>query len=117
MNLVADESVDFTIVRLLRRIGFTVYSISESSPSISDEEVLQIAFQKNSILITEDKDFGELVIRFKKKNKGIVLIRLIGVGLEKKIEIIEQVFREHFEEMKNKFVVISKNYIRIRNTK
>lgn len=49
----------------------------EQSPSASDAEVLAIAFKRNALLITEDKDFGELVFRFQKPHKGILLIRIL----------------------------------------
>ena len=60
---VADENFDFSIVHTLRENGFSVFAIAESFPSISDPQVLQIAVDRNAILLTEDKDFGELVHR------------------------------------------------------
>lgn len=67
--LVADESVDFNIVRTLRTIGYEVYSIQESNSGISDVEVLAISTQRKALLITEDKDFGEIV--FKEKTSSL----------------------------------------------
>lgn len=58
-QIVADESVDYRIVKGLRVAGFSVLSIIENSVSISDEEVLRTAVSNNALLITEDKDFGE----------------------------------------------------------
>ncbi len=55
-QVITDESVDFRIVIQLRNIGVTVYSIAEEVPSITDNSVLSIAFEKNALLITEDKD-------------------------------------------------------------
>jgi len=52
--LVADESVDFNIVKTLRSLGYSIYSIQESNSGISDIEVLQIARKQKAILITED---------------------------------------------------------------
>jgi predicted nuclease of predicted toxin-antitoxin system len=60
MNLVADESVDSGIIRQLRKIGINVISISENSSGIKDNEVLKIADKNQCLLITEDKDLGEL---------------------------------------------------------
>ncbi len=65
--IVADESV--RIVLQLRKTGISVYSISESQYSIKDEKVLSIAVEQNALLITEDKDFGELVFRFQLNHK------------------------------------------------
>ncbi len=63
MNFVADESVDQPIVTQLRQAGHTVLAIVEMEPSISDETVLEIANQQGMVLLTGDKDFGELVFR------------------------------------------------------
>lgn len=43
MNFVADEGIDQPIVKILRQDGHTVWYVAEISPSISDEEVLQLA--------------------------------------------------------------------------
>jgi len=72
MTLVADESVDFGIVKLLRTENFSVLSISEKHSGITDFEVLEIAVKNDALLITEDKDFGELAFRLKYKHKGIL---------------------------------------------
>ena len=76
MKIVADESVDFGIIENIRHNKIEVYSIAETNPGIPDNEVLNIAVDKESLLITEDKDFGELTFRMGFKHKGIILIRL-----------------------------------------
>ena len=60
-SLIADESVDFNIINLLRKKGYTVRAIAESDSALSDENVLKISVTKKLLLLTEDKDFGELV--------------------------------------------------------
>ena len=65
MNILADESVDQQIVEQLRRAGHQVIYIAETEPGISDTEVLGLASRKSSLLLTADRDFGELVFRQK----------------------------------------------------
>jgi len=77
MELVADESVDFGIIQLLRNNNVIVFSIAESNARISDKEVMTIANSKLELLITEAKDFGELTHRLKLNHCGI-LINQIG---------------------------------------
>lgn len=62
-SFVADENFDFAVVRQLRENEFSVIAIAESFSSIPDTQVLQIAVDRKAILLTEDKDFGELVHR------------------------------------------------------
>lgn len=64
-KLVADESVAYEIVEKLKGSGFEVISILEFKPGINDEEVLDLALKEQAILLTEDKDFGELTYRLK----------------------------------------------------
>jgi predicted nuclease of predicted toxin-antitoxin system len=61
MNLVADEGIDCVIVERLRQDGHQVWYVAEMAPSISDEAVLAIANREAALLLTADKDFGEMV--------------------------------------------------------
>ena len=63
MKFLADEGVDKQIVDRLRQDGHSVWYVAEMEPGISDDEVLTIANQENAILLTADKDFGELIFR------------------------------------------------------
>jgi len=114
MKIVADESVDYGVILELRKHGYNVLAIEDSYKGSEDEMVLEISLKENSILMTEDKDFGELVFRLNKAHIGIVLIRLLGVDLESKNKIIIKSLQENFETMKNSFSVISENQTRIR---
>ncbi|MBX2895744.1 MAG: DUF5615 family PIN-like protein [Cyclobacteriaceae bacterium] len=109
--IVADESVDGRIVEELRNFNFDVYSIAEKQPSLSDAKVLKIAFERNALLLTEDKDFGELTFRLKLPNKGILLIRLDK--FEEK-PMVAQIVQKYHDELVNKFSVLSNNKLRIR---
>ncbi len=61
MNFVVDEGVDLQIVKALRKKRHDVLYIAELASGITDDLVLQYANQQDRILITRDKDFGELV--------------------------------------------------------
>ena len=114
MRLLADESVDRDIVVRLQADGFDVVSISIVSPSVDDDTVLDFANSEAAILLTADKDFGELVYRLGRVHTGIVLSRLSGLSVERKVEIVSQAFREHAAEFEGAFSVIAPGSIRIR---
>jgi predicted nuclease of predicted toxin-antitoxin system len=78
VKFVADESCDFGVVRALRASGHDVIAIAETSPRIADERILAIAREKTRILLTEDKDFGELVYARKHETAGVILFRFPG---------------------------------------
>ncbi|ANH83399.1 hypothetical protein A8C56_22595 [Niabella ginsenosidivorans] len=109
---VADERVDFRIVKALRLYGAEVFAICEEQPSINDQEVLHIAVSKNAVLITEDKDFGELVFRLRLPHKGVILGRMKDVNF--KIENVAAAIYQNFELLHNRFSVINERRLRIK---
>lgn len=76
MTFVADESVDRQIVDSLRGLGHEILSIAETAPGIADKQVLNRTRNTRSVLLTADKDFGELIFRQRRLHSGIVLLRL-----------------------------------------
>jgi predicted nuclease of predicted toxin-antitoxin system len=115
MNFLADEGVDRQIVECLRQSGHEVLYIAEIKPSISDEEVLSRANEKNALLITADKDFGEMVFHQNLLTVGgVVLLRLSGLSSERKAEIVSKVIQSRESELSSAFSVISPGRTRIR---
>ena len=60
MKFLADECCDRDLVGALRNAGYDVLYVLELKPGATDDEVLALAFDQRRILLTEDKDFGEL---------------------------------------------------------
>ncbi|MFT4092231.1 MAG: DUF5615 family PIN-like protein [Niabella sp.] len=116
MKFVADESVDAAIVHGLRDSGYEVFAIAEHSPGIEDEEVLKISNSAGCLLITQDKDFGELVYRLGKAHEGVILLRLAGLNTNKKAEITVTVIDQHKSELPFAFTVVYKDFIKIRHS-
>ena len=114
MNLLCDESVDGPIVDRLRGEGHTIWYVAEMKKGISDNEVLDLANKHSSILITLDKDFGELVFRRKLTSCGVLLIRLAGLPNAKKAEIVSFTITSYSEQILNAFTVVTEKSVRIR---
>lgn len=114
MKLVADESVDSGIIQKLRQQGINVISISEEFSGIKDSDVLRIAADEQCLLITEDKDFGELTYRLKLLHSGILLIRLNDVKRNERIQLVVEIVEEHFDKLYNHFSVLNKTGLRIK---
>jgi predicted nuclease of predicted toxin-antitoxin system len=68
--------VSAALVAHLRASGHDVSYIAELSPAESDAEIMAHAQQEERLLLTEDKDFGELVFRRGGMVPGLVLIRI-----------------------------------------
>ena len=114
MNLLADEGVDRPVVERLRQDGHDVLYVAESSPSVPDEEVLEQANTRNAVLLTADKDFGELVFRQGLVHSGVILLRLAGLANTTKAELVAEVCRVRPAELIGAFSVIAPGQVRIR---
>ena len=117
MKFLADENIDKPIVDKLREAGHEVTYIAETFPNTPDTEILTYANNESAILLTADKDFGELVFRQRRIAYGIVLIRLAGLSPSDKAKIVTAEIHSHGQELINNFTVISRKTIRIRKTK
>ena len=114
LSLLADENIDQRLVSSLRLAGIFVYSVAESSPGISDEEVMRLSENLSAMILTDDKDFGEIVFRKQRSCRGIVLLRLTGVDYSRKADHVIQVIDRYGSEMIGKFVVITAERVRMR---
>ena len=114
MKIVADENVDRQIVDRLRADGHEVLFVAELDPGIDDETVLLRSRQTNAILLTADKDFGELVFRQHLVHTGVLLIRLAGIEPDAKAALVATIFDRHGEELGTGFAVLSERSFRLR---
>ncbi len=76
MQLLANENFPLVSVQLLRQAGYEIASITEDSPGIEDPEVLARAVDEQRIILTFDRDYGELIYRFRlPPPKGVIYLR------------------------------------------
>ncbi len=76
MQLIADENFPLISIRLLRQAGYDITSVTEDSPGIEDTEVLARAVNEQRIILTFDRDDGELIYRFRlPAPKGVIYLR------------------------------------------
>lgn len=116
MMFLADEGVDRSIVNGLRLSGFDVFYTIDEIRALEDEVILQIAANEKRILITKDKDFGELVFRLNKGHAGVVLLRLEGFTTQERADMVCPLILKYKDQLLNSFTVIQRGVIRIRST-
>jgi predicted nuclease of predicted toxin-antitoxin system len=114
VNFLADECCDTGIVASLRADGHDVVYMRERQAGASDEEVLQNAFVEGRILLTEDKDFGELIYRLKKPACGIILIRIDVQERYEKWPRLEALIAKYGDRLPGHFVVLELSKYRFR---
>ncbi len=88
---------------------------AEDLQSRSDDDLLDIAREEQRILITDDKDFGELIFRKRLATSGIVLFRLRNPSIVARLERLAEVWSAIETRAPGRFIVISDRKVRIRN--
>lgn len=115
MIFFADEGLDAPFVELLRKEGHSVIYATEEMKGATDTEILAQAVAANAILITKDKDFGEMVIRHQMYSCGIVLIRVEKLNILANCLFVLQLLNRHARDLAYSFTVIQEDKIRIRS--
>ena len=114
LRFLADESCDFSIIRALRSVGYSVDAIAEISPSLPDEAVLKLAVAEGRLLITEDKDFGEWVFAHQHAMAGLLLIRYPASMRSSMVATVIDLVGVHSPELDGRFTVLEPGRARIR---
>jgi hypothetical protein len=112
VRFLADESCDFSIVRTLRSAGHDVLAVAELAPRSDDGEVIDIAVREGRILLTEDKDFGQLVYAHLQSSGGVILVRY-PAGLRKTLpKAVVDLINEAGDRLAGNFVVVTPGRVR-----
>ncbi len=114
MNILADENVDASIVLFLRQQSHDVLWMAQEAPGTPDAEILLCASRENRIILTFDRDFGELVFHYGRPAKGIILLRLQSDAPSTILSQFQSLWPRLIAAAPNNFVVATFNKIRIR---
>jgi uncharacterized protein with PIN domain len=113
VKLVTDESCAGPVIRALRDAGHDVLAIAESVPGASDESVIERAFGEGRVLITEDRDFGELVYSRRRSSVGVVFVKFPSrARLAKPAAVVEAVAKLD-ARLREAFTVIEPGRVRV----
>jgi predicted nuclease of predicted toxin-antitoxin system len=113
MRFLADESCDFAVVRALRAAGHDVVAIAEVTPRAEDDAVIDLAVREERLLLTEDKDFGQLVYARGRRPAGVLLLRFPTSAREALPKVVVNLVRRRGERLVGCFVVVQPGRIRI----
>jgi predicted nuclease of predicted toxin-antitoxin system len=114
MRFLLDESADLPLQAHLRAAGHDATAIAHEYPgALDDEAVLDIAVREDRILITNDRDFGELVFRRRLPHRGVILFRLGDEAIHVKIAWLDHVLVAYADRLLD-FIVINDRGVRVR---
>ncbi len=114
MKLLADENLHGGIVAWLRAQGHDVLYAAEGLPGESDDDVLALAQREGRVVITDDKDFGELVFHRRLSSSGVLLVRLDTPDLASRLKRLAEAWPTVEAHGNGQFIVISDRKIRVR---
>jgi predicted nuclease of predicted toxin-antitoxin system len=113
VQFVADESCAAPVIRALRIAGHDVIAVAEISKGISDERVIERAFNERRVLITEDADFGELVYARGQPSAGVIFVKFHRrVRQAKPVALVEAVTKLG-EQLRDAFTVVEPGRVRV----
>lgn len=114
MRWIGDECVDAALVRRLRDAGHDVVYVAEVASGATDAQVLRRAQGESRLLLTEDKDFGDLVFRSHMAVPGLVLLRLDPETRLRKWTRLESAIERFGQRLFGRYLVIEEARFRSR---
>ena len=114
LKFLVDVGVGKKVEDFLYKSGYDILSVRKINPRMSDSKIIGIAAKDNRIIITMDKDFGELVYNSVLIHKGILLLRTENCSGDKKAKILSEILIKYSGELEENFCVFSKDRLRIR---
>jgi predicted nuclease of predicted toxin-antitoxin system len=113
-RFLADENVSRLVIEQLRAAGFDAASVRETRPGAPDKDILDAADSDDRVLITEDRDFGELVVRQRLKVRGVILLELDRLPSAAEAERVAEVVRIHASKLPGNLLVVEPTRVRVR---
>jgi len=114
VKFLVDESTGQKIANHLRSKGYDVISAIEVLKGQSDHLIIIYAYKEKRIIITNDKDFGELIFRHKYHCEGVIFLRLQDVRYDNKRKVLMDLLKKLDENISGFFVVATERKIRKR---
>ena len=114
LRLVVDESTGRAVAEFLRGSGCDVVDVSETMPEADDADILSFAVQEERVVVTNDKDFGELVFRSGRIHAGVFLFRLEDESAANRLRMAAITLNRYGRQLAGSFTVVTEKTIRIR---
>lgn len=114
MRFLLDESTEYRLAGYLQACGHDVTAIAHDYPSaLSDKDVLALAHREERVLITNDRDFGDLAFHDRLPHCGVIFFRLPAATVETKIAQLEIILAKYDEHLHD-FLVVTARSVRVR---
>ncbi len=114
MDFLANENFPLLSVRLLREAGHYVVGIIQEAPGSKDEDILKRAYTEKLIILTFDRDYGELIYRHQAlPPAGVVYFRFAPATPSEPAEILINIMDNL--SVIGKFTIVERGRVRQRS--
>lgn len=115
MKLLANENFPQSSVKILKEAGYDIVSVGDDFAGILDSEVIELAVNENRMIITFDRDYGELIFkRGFKPQAGIIYLRWDEFQPSEPGEYLKELFISKDIKFEGMLTVIGLDHIRQR---
>jgi predicted nuclease of predicted toxin-antitoxin system len=115
MQFLANENFPLPSIKVLRSSGYLVKSVVEEMPAATDMEIVETARIEDLIILTFDKDYGEIIFRYGLiEPPPVVFFRYKGSSNEFAGQFIVDLLNDSKTELTNNFTVVEQGNIRQR---
>lgn len=114
MKVLVDVSAGQSVADALRALGHDVVFVRDHGPQMPDDDILMWAVREQRLVVTMDKDFGELVFRSGLVHSGVLLLRLEAARNAEKVAVVNDIFVRFGDQLPGRFAVYQDGRLRIR---
>lgn len=114
LKFLVDVGVGRAVENLLRSDGYDIKAVRDIDPGAKDCDILDIAVSEGRMVITMDKDFGELVHKLSMKHFGVLILRMEDAKGAEKAEVVREILAKYETEIIGKFCVFQDDRLRVR---
>lgn len=115
LKFLLDVGVGKIVQNLLLEMGYDAIAVIDHDPGMKDADILSLAAQEQRMVVTMDKDFGDLVYHVGQHHYGVLLLRLEDATGQEKCAIVKTILENHADELGTNFCVYMNGKLRIKS--
>ncbi len=117
IKFIVDMGVSKKVEDWLSTNDYDIKAIRDIDPRMKDRDILKLAVTEKRMVISMDKDFGELVFNSGLDHSGVLLLRLEDAKSDEKVKTIQEILLKYEDKLRNNFCVYQQGRLRIRKNK
>lgn len=114
LKVLVDVGVGKAVEQWFAQEGHDVKAVRAKDAAMEDRAILAWALEEERLVVTMDKDFGELVYQSGEPHAGVLLLRLEAAKSAEKAKVVEQIVTKYGGRLKGAFAIYRDGRLRLR---